>query len=149
MKSFRVGEYICCMDAIFTLADLKQLIPFVWKEGAKYKVWAFHAPMGAGKTPFIHALCEWLGVNENISSPTYALMHEYQSLQNGTIYHMDWYRLKNEDEAIEAGLEEAVYSGKRCLIEWPEKAPDIIPASAWHLHIEILDSETRRIYSAE
>jgi tRNA threonylcarbamoyladenosine biosynthesis protein TsaE len=135
------------MDAIFTLTNLKQVIPFIWKEGATHKVWAFNAEMGAGKTTFIHALCEWLGVTDTVSSPTYALMNEYQSPKNGKIYHMDWYRVKDEDEAIEAGLEEAVNSGNRCFVEWPEKAMNILPETTWHLYIEVLDSETRRIYS--
>lgn len=145
--SFRVEEYICCMDAIFTRSNLKQVVPFIWKEGAKHAVWAFHADMGAGKTTFITAVCEWLGVSDAVSSPTYALMNEYQSAKLGKVYHMDWYRLKDENEAIEAGLEEAVHSGSLCFIEWPEKALGILPASTWHLYIEVLDEHTRRIYS--
>jgi tRNA threonylcarbamoyladenosine biosynthesis protein TsaE len=137
------------MDAIFTLKDLDQVIPFIWKEGAKYKVWAFHAEMGAGKTTFINGLCKWLGVTDTISSPTYSLMNEYKSVENGVIYHMDWYRLKGEEEAIDAGLEEAVNSGNRCLVEWPEKALNILPENTWHLYIEILDNQTRRIYSGK
>jgi len=143
---FRAAKYLCLMDAIFTLEQVQQVARFAWKQGKQKKVWAFHAPMGSGKTTFIHALCETLGVASAVSSPTFAIINEYSSKEAGTIYHMDWYRLKDEEEAIQAGVEDALLSGNLCLIEWPEKAEGILPDDTWHIHIEALDEHSRRIF---
>ena len=144
---FCPGLYLCRMDAIFTLPRIRQVAEALWKEGAKKKVWAFYASMGTGKTTFIHALCEELGVQSAISSPTFAIINEYQSPVAGTIYHMDWYRLKNEEEAIQAGIEDALHSGNLCLIEWPEMAEGLLMPDCFQVHIEILDEKMRRLYT--
>jgi len=109
------------------------------------KVWAFYAPMGAGKTTFIHALCDVLQVADVVSSPTFAIINEYTSLARTTIYHMDWYRLKSEEEAINAGVEDALLHGDLCLVEWPEKAPDLLPDDVVNIDIDLLDPATRRM----
>lgn len=137
------------MDAIFTLDQIGPVAAALWKEGAQKKVWAFYAAMGTGKTTFIHALCEHLGVKSAISSPTFAIINEYDSPVTGTIYHMDWYRLKDEEEAINAGVEDSLLSGKLCLIEWPEKAAGLLPDDTLHVNIEILDEKTRRIFTGK
>lgn len=129
------------------LAQIRQVARALWKEGKKHRVWAFHAPMGAGKTTFIHALCEELGVSSAISSPTFAIINEYSSPEAGIIYHMDWYRLKDEEEAINAGVEDCLTSGNFCFVEWPDKAPGILPDDTFHVNIEALDEQTRRIWS--
>ena len=87
------------MDAIFGLEQIGQVAKAVWALGKKHKVWAFHAEMGTGKTTFIHALCEVLGVTDAISSPTFAIINQYESKEAGVLLHMDWYRLKDEEEA--------------------------------------------------
>jgi tRNA threonylcarbamoyladenosine biosynthesis protein TsaE len=79
------------MDAIFSLEQIRQAAKLAWKEGKQKRVWAFHAAMGSGKTTFIHALCEELGVKDSIGSPTFAIVNEYRSPVAGTIYHMDWW----------------------------------------------------------
>ncbi|MCW3087249.1 MAG: tsaE [Sediminibacterium sp.] len=135
------------MDAIFTLAELRQVARALWNEGRKYKVWAFHAGMGAGKTTLIHALCEELGVTSAISSPTFAIINEYASPTEGPIYHMDWYRLKDEEEAMNAGVEDSLLSQQLCLVEWPEKAAGLLPDDCFHIHITSLDERTRRIFT--
>lgn len=135
------------MDAIFGLAQVNAVARLLWNAGKQHKVWAFHAAMGTGKTTFIHALAQELGVTDAIGSPTYAIVNEYQSPTAGTIYHMDWYRLRDEQEAIEAGLEDQLNSGHLCWIEWPEKAPDLLPADTFHIHMEVLDEHTRRMYT--
>jgi tRNA threonylcarbamoyladenosine biosynthesis protein TsaE len=145
---FRAG-YLCHMDAIFMLEQLRMVAREVWKEGKRFKVWAFHAPMGAGKTTFIHALCEELGVHTAISSPTFAIINEYSSTEAGPVYHMDWYRLKDEDEAINAGVEDCLNSGNLCLVEWPDKAPGILPDNTFHVNIEALDERTRRVFTGQ
>jgi tRNA threonylcarbamoyladenosine biosynthesis protein TsaE len=143
---FQAG-YLCHMDAIFMLEQIRAVAREVWKEGKLCKVWAFHAPMGAGKTTFIHALCEELGVHTAISSPTFAIINEYNSTEAGAVYHMDWYRLKDDDEAINAGVEDCLNSGNLCLVEWPDKAPGLLPDNTFHVNIEALDEQTRRIFT--
>ena len=136
------------MDAIFEMEHIHQVAKLLWKEGKQYKVWAFHAPMGAGKTTFIHALCELLEVKDSISSPTFAIINEYRSAIAGTIFHMDWYRLKGEEEAIQAGIEDALLSKDLCLVEWPENAAALLPEDVFKVYIEILDTSTRRLHTA-
>jgi tRNA threonylcarbamoyladenosine biosynthesis protein TsaE len=141
------GVYLCGMDAIFTLGQLRDTARALWKEGRERRVWAFHAAMGAGKTTFIHALCEELGVRSAISSPTFAIINEYMSAAEDTIYHMDWYRLKDEEEAVNAGVEDCLLSRQLCLIEWPEKAAGLLPDATFHIHIESVDEHTRRLFT--
>lgn len=121
----------------------------MWKEGKARKVWAFHAAMGTGKTTFIHALCEELGVKASVSSPTFAIINEYSSPVAGTIYHMDWYRLRSEEEAMNAGVEDSLNSGALCLVEWPENAAGLLDDKVFHIHMEILDSQTRRLFTGQ
>lgn len=137
------------MDAIFQLAQIHQVAQAFWKKNKKCKIWALHAPMGAGKTTFIHALCQMLEISDAVSSPTFAIINEYQSPQIKTVYHMDWYRLKDEEEAIQAGVEDALLSGNFCLVEWPEKAAGLLPDDTLHIYIEVLDEETRRIFTIQ
>lgn len=134
------------MDAIFKLEQIHQVATAMWKAGKKHKIWAFHAPMGSGKTTFIHALCTFLGVQSAISSPTFAIVNEYSSQEMGILYHMDWYRLRNEEEAIQAGVEEMLQNGNYCFIEWPEQAAGLLPDDTFHLSLETLDEATRRIF---
>ena len=138
------------MEFIFKLEELEQVANLVWNQNKQQKVWAFFAPMGVGKTTFIHTLCEQtLHVQDNIRSPTFAIINEYESTIAGTILHMDWYRLKNEDEAINAGVEDALNSGNICLVEWPEKAEGLLPKNTFKVYIEALDEHTRRIFTKD
>ena len=143
----KLGMYICYMDANFTLGQIGQVATLLWKEGKTKKVWAFHASMGTGKTTFIHALCKVLGVTSTVSSPTFAIINEYSSPLVGTIFHMDWYRLKNEKEAMNAGVEDSLLSGNLCMIEWPENASGLLPEDTFHIHLKILDEDTRRLFT--
>lgn len=93
------------------------------------RVFAFHGEMGAGKTTFIKAICRQLGVKDSMSSPTFSLVNEYLTEIGETIYHFDFYRLKSEEEAVQAGLAEQLDSGNYCFVEWPEKVPSILPES--------------------
>jgi len=108
------------------------------------RVFVFQAPMGAGKTTFIKAICEYLKVEDSTSSPTFSIVNEYSSKQ-GLIYHFDFYRLKNEQEAYDFGYEEYFYSGNYCFIEWPEKIPNLIPEDAAVVKIEVADDQSRTI----
>ncbi|MBN9298391.1 MAG: tRNA (adenosine(37)-N6)-threonylcarbamoyltransferase complex ATPase subunit type 1 TsaE [Filimonas sp.] len=133
------------MNITFRLADLPQVVQQAWNEYKDYTTWAFHAPMGAGKTTFIHALCEHLQITDPVSSPTFALVNEYKSPVTGPVYHMDWYRIKDEEEAIQAGIEDYLYSGNLSLVEWPEKAAGILPSGTLHIQLQVVDSETRTL----
>ena len=137
--------YLCNMDMIYTIAEIDDVAQSLMKKFASKSVWAFDAPMGAGKTTLITALCKILGVQDRVNSPTFAIMNEYQGLGK-VIYHMDWYRLENDGEARRAGVEMAMEDSDFCFIEWPEKAINLIPAEALHIEIEILGPEHRRIF---
>ena len=137
--------YLCNMDMIYTLAQIDDVAQSLMKKFGSKSVWAFHAPMGAGKTTLITALCQILGVQDRVNSPTFAIMNEYQGLGK-VIYHMDWYRLENDGEARRAGVEMAIEDSDYCFIEWPEKAINLIPSDALHIEIEILGPEHRRIF---
>lgn len=140
-------KYLCAMDMVFTLDELPFAASHCVKSLNGAKVLAFHGEMGAGKTTFIHAICEAMQVRGNVSSPTFALVNEYRTDAGDVIYHMDWYRLKDEAEALQAGMEEYLYSGRTCLVEWPDRAPDLLPENTVHLRLEVLDPRTRRLYS--
>lgn len=137
------------MDAIYQLEQINAVAKALWKEGKTKKVWIFHASMGTGKTSFIHALCEVLEVKDTVSSPSFSLINEYESPIAGTIYHMDWYRLKDEEEAIQAGIEDAILSGNLCFIEWPEKAAALLPEEPFEVFMEILDEKMRRVFTEQ
>lgn len=137
------------MDAVFTQAALPQVAKKFWQSLNKAKIIALHGEMGAGKTTFVHALCAARGVTDVVSSPTFALINEYKTPEGQIICHMDWYRLKDEAEAIQAGVEDALYSGALCLVEWPEKALGLLPEDTVHVCLEVLDRETRRLFIVE
>jgi tRNA threonylcarbamoyladenosine biosynthesis protein TsaE len=133
------------MTLSFTLSDIKQAAEEVFEFAKDKKVWAIHGEMGAGKTTFIHAICENLGVASAIGSPTYSIINEYKSDQAGEIYHMDWYRLKDEEEALQAGVEDCLFSGNLCFVEWPEKAGALLPDDCLHVSLTVIDEKTRQI----
>ncbi|WP_337801316.1 tRNA (adenosine(37)-N6)-threonylcarbamoyltransferase complex ATPase subunit type 1 TsaE, partial [Hallella sp.] len=94
-------------------------------------VFAFYGKMGAGKTTFVKAICEELGVEDVITSPTFAIVNEYQSTKTGgPIYHFDFYRIKKLDEVYDMGYEDYFYSGAPCFLEWPELIEEILPNDA-------------------
>lgn len=109
------------------------------------RVFVFQAPMGAGKTTFIKAICAYLNVEDSTSSPTFSIVNEYHT-ENGPIYHFDFYRLKSEQEAYDLGYEEYFYSGDYCFIEWPEKIPNLIPEDAAIVKIEVTEDQRRTIF---
>ena len=136
------------MEWIFSLDNINSVAKEFWKETNGKTVIAFHGPMGSGKTTFIHALCDMKGVKDVVGSPTFSIINEYQYDCEGTkrvLFHIDLYRLKDEEEAIRAGVEEVLYSGNICLVEWPEKAPGIFPGDKVDVFIEVADDKTRRL----
>jgi tRNA threonylcarbamoyladenosine biosynthesis protein TsaE len=106
----------------------------------------FHGAMGAGKTTLIKALVKELGGVGLANSPTFGIVNEYYTETNALLgYHFDFYRLNNEEEALDFGVEEYLYSGKWVFIEWPEKIPSYIPDDCTNLYIEIVDQKTRNL----
>ena len=133
------------MDLNFKLENIKSAAEqFLAAVGTK-TVFAFHGEMGAGKTTFIHALCEVMEVKDTISSPTFSIINQYATATGKTIYHMDLYRLKDEQEAVNTGVEDCLYSGNTCLVEWPEKAPGIFPDDTLHVSITSINTNTRKL----
>ncbi len=110
-----------------------------------YNVICFNGEMGAGKTTFIRYLCEELGVKDHVSSPTYALVNEYEANDGRRICHFDFYRINNEQEAADIGTEEYFMAGALCLIEWPSRIPSLLPEKYAQISIEVKDSESREI----
>jgi tRNA threonylcarbamoyladenosine biosynthesis protein TsaE len=108
------------------------------------KIFLFYGDMGAGKTTLIKSLCKQLGSDDNVTSPTFAIVNEYTGAENN-IYHFDFYRLKNQSEAMDIGFEEYLYSGKYCFIEWPEKIPDLLPLHYVTVKIQAQDDNSRGI----
>ena len=108
------------------------------------RIFLFYGEMGAGKTTLIKAICEYLGVTEPATSPTFSIVNEYEGRDN-KIFHFDFYRLKNETEALDMGYEEYFYSGAYCFIEWPEKIPNLLPEHYISIRIEVTDENSRQI----
>jgi tRNA threonylcarbamoyladenosine biosynthesis protein TsaE len=132
------------MELCFQLQDIGEAAAGFWRAYPVERVFAFHGEMGAGKTTFIHALCDERGVTDVVGSPTFSIINEYR-YSGGRIFHIDLYRLKDEEEALRAGVEDVLYSGDICLVEWPDRAPGIFPVEAVHVHIGIVDRDTRKI----
>ncbi len=107
------------------------------------KVFAFYGSMGAGKTTFIKALCEEMGVTETVTSPTFAIINEYRDREGKTIYHFDFYRIRNLREAFDFGYEDYFYSGNLCFIEWPELVESILPENTVKITIRELENGSR------
>ena len=133
------------MEVIFSLNEIDAAAKKLLAEAGDYKVFAFHGDMGAGKTTFIHAFCEAMNIKDVVSSPTFSIINQYKTQEGQTVYHMDLYRIKDENEAINAGVEDCLFSGNRCLVEWPEKAPGVFPDETLHIYITSIDDNTRKL----
>lgn len=110
----------------------------------KYKIIAFSGDLGAGKTTLINAICHELGVKQHVTSPTYSIIQEYQ-IDNIVIYHMDLYRIKSIDEAIDAGIEDCLNDGNLCLVEWPQKAGSLFPEETVYISLQTLSGNARKL----
>jgi len=128
----------------FTIDKIRVVAEAFWQAVGDSRVIAFHGQMGAGKTTFIHALCDVKKVSSTVGSPTFPIINEY-SFPGGIIYHIDLYRLKDEEEAVRAGVEDCLYSGNACLVEWPERVETLFPPGTMHVYIEAINNLTRHI----
>ena len=132
------------MEAIFSLNEINNIAKKII-EFNPHKIVIFNGEMGAGKTTLIKSLCKELGISTNISSPTFSLVNEYQTITNQIVYHFDFYRLKSQNEALDIGIDEYLYSGHWCFIEWAENIKDLIPENYSTLTISVLSDGKRQI----
>ena len=122
---------------INSLADINEAAKTFVENMGDGKVFAFYGKMGVGKTTFVKAVCECLGVEDVITSPTFAIVNEYTSATTGdAIYHFDFYRIKKLEEVYDMGYEDYFYSGSLCFLEWPELIEDLLPEDATKVTIE-------------
>lgn len=119
------------MHIKYTLNNIDSAVKAFWQVAKPYKVITFNGGLGAGKTTFTRALCKYLGVEDTVSSPTFSLINQYhfkdQSGKDNIIYHSDWYRINDEEEAIQAGIEDMLQQEGWCIIEWAERFPALLP----------------------
>ena len=136
------------MEKNYGIAELPAIALELAEVISRFKVVTFSGNLGAGKTTLIKELCALMGVQENVSSPTFSLVNQYSTKNEkigSIIYHIDLYRLSGEQEAFNAGIEDNLYSNHLCLVEWPEKAPEIIPDSALKVEITYVSDGQRHI----
>jgi tRNA threonylcarbamoyladenosine biosynthesis protein TsaE len=136
------------MNLTTTIASLRADAVLFLNSVKTATVIAFHGEMGSGKTTLIHAICEVLGVEDTVGSPTFSIINQYNYMEEGQkkrLYHIDLYRLNGEEEAHRAGVEDCLYSGDRCLVEWPEKAPALFPPDTLHVYISITGPDSRTL----
>ena len=132
------------MEITFSLEEIDYAAQQVLAHNIKNIV-VFHAGMGAGKTTFIKAIARQLGVTSITGSPTFSLVNEYETNDGRTLYHFDLYRLNSEEEAYDMGIDEYFYSGNLCLIEWPEKTPNLIPLDHTSITLKTLADGRRHL----
>tara|TARA_R110002073_G_scaffold72537_1_gene177414 strand:+ start:412176 stop:412583 length:408 start_codon:yes stop_codon:yes gene_type:complete len=128
----------------YSLAQLPEISKAILKE-ATDKVLLFNGVMGAGKTTLIKEIIKQLGVDTNVSSPTFSLVNEYLSINQETIYHFDFYRINSEEEALDIGIEDYFNTDAWCLIEWPNKVKNLLPLNAVEIYLTVNEDESRSI----
>jgi tRNA threonylcarbamoyladenosine biosynthesis protein TsaE len=129
---------------IYNLEEISEVARNLSKEFRHSGVWCFIGEMGAGKTTLIKAICREWGVEGEMSSPTFSIVNQYQA-QERTIYHFDFYRLRNLQEALDIGVEEYFFSGDYCLIEWPQQIESLLPDQYLEIHINLVDENKRSL----
>ena len=123
---------------IATLADINRAAELFLKEIGDNNLWAFYGSMGAGKTTFTVALCKALGVtDDSVCSPTFTIVNEYKRKNGSPVFHFDFYRIRNNSEAMNIGLEDYLYSGEICIMEWPENVEDLLPDETIRIRLSV------------
>ncbi len=132
------------MKLQYKIAELPKIAKTIL-EAASSKILLFYGEMGAGKTTLIKQLIKQLDVNDTVSSPTFSLINEYFSDTEGTIFHFDFYRIQNETEALDIGIEDYFYNIEWCMVEWPQNIENLLPLERTEIHISVLDEDTRTL----
>jgi len=133
-------------DGPLHIDELPKAASELIKQSGTHKVWLIKGEMGAGKTTLVREIVNELGVTAVVSSPTFSIVNQYGDEEGRMVYHFDLYRLKNESEAFDIGLDEYLNSGNRCLIEWPEKLERLLPDQYFEVQIHPYDALSRKIY---
>lgn len=133
------------MELIFSLDEIAQAASYLLKALGQRTVVALEGDMGAGKTTLVNSIGESLGVRDVVSSPTFSIINQYLTESGTTLYHIDLYRLKNETEAIGAGVEDCLYSGQLCLVEWPSRAPQLFPTDTMKVKLLVMGEQSRKM----
>ena len=132
-------EIICTKSGILNAAA--QFLEII----GDHTIIAFQGHLGAGKTTFIKAICDTLGVEDNVCSPTFTIINEYRAASGDSVFHFDFYRVEKLQEALDLGLDEYFYSGCLCLMEWPERIGQLLPEETVRVQIDPVDENTRSI----
>jgi tRNA threonylcarbamoyladenosine biosynthesis protein TsaE len=132
------------MELVYRLENIERAAEAVYQAVNGRNILTFTGEMGAGKTTFIQALCRTMGVKGGMGSPTFSIINEYEA-EKGPVYHIDLYRCRDEEEAIRAGVEDCLYSGWTCLVEWPSRAPSLFPEETIRIAITEINDDTRKI----
>jgi len=132
------------MNIVFSLDQIKEVAEQIIASNPK-KIILFNGEMGVGKTTLIKQLCKSLGVKDATSSPTFSLVNEYYTTNNQIVYHFDFYRLNKETEALDMGVDDYLYSGNWCFIEWSEKIASLIPEEHSTINIKLLEDGKREL----
>ncbi len=132
------------MEIIFSLSQLNQIAKNIFAHNPE-KVILFNGEMGVGKTTLIKEMCQILGVEKTTSSPTFSLVNEYPLADNKMVYHFDVYRLQSEEEALDMGIDDYLYSNNWCFIEWSEKISNLIPEKHSVVTLTLLNDGKRKI----
>jgi tRNA threonylcarbamoyladenosine biosynthesis protein TsaE len=132
-------------EKVTSTAELKSTAADLIKQFPNHRVFAFYGKMGAGKTTFIQAICNALGSDDIVTSPTFAIINEYSTKDLSTVFHFDFYRIEDLEEAYDLGYEDYIYSGSYCFIEWPEMIEPLLPKNIIEVKIEVQENESRII----
>ncbi|NVK52082.1 MAG: tRNA (adenosine(37)-N6)-threonylcarbamoyltransferase complex ATPase subunit type 1 TsaE [Flavobacteriaceae bacterium] len=132
------------MNKNYSISDLNLIAKRILAT-TKHKTLLFYGEMGAGKTTLIKELCKELGIEDVASSPTFSLVNEYHTVKNDIVYHFDFYRIEDENEALDIGIEDYFYSNAWCLIEWPKNIENLLPLESTEIHISVLENGQRNI----
>ncbi len=127
------------------LAELPGVAKALIEMFGQQRIFCFYGKMGAGKTTLIQSICAALKSSDIVTSPTFSIVNEYETSGNGTIYHFDFYRIKNSDEALDMGYEDYFFSGNYCMVEWPERIDNLLPDQLVEVIMSVEDDETRSI----
>lgn len=132
------------MNTNYFLTDLSKIAKTIISSTTN-KTLLFYGQMGVGKTTLIKEICKQLGVVDTISSPTFSLVNEYQTSSSAKVYHFDFYRIEDEEEALDMGIDDYFYNNDWCLIEWPENIENLLPLDAVKIELELLENRQRNI----
>jgi tRNA threonylcarbamoyladenosine biosynthesis protein TsaE len=132
------------MRLTYNIDDISKTANIILKN-SKNKNLFFYGKMGAGKTTLIKEICKQLGVEDNINSPTFSLVNEYHSNNNLKLFHFDFYRIENEEEVLNIGIDDYFNQNALCLVEWPQNVENLLPLNRTEIHILILDKVNRSL----